>query len=145
MEQLIRQELEVNPLLELDEEVDIEQEELEAQSEEENEAVPEAIEALEELEFDKPDLNHQDQFDEAEAANHHAESDDVYCATPVGFFQPWFRTSQTDGAAGDRRSGSHDQRLADMLKEEGIDIARRTVAKYREQLNINSARYRKSI
>jgi RNA polymerase sigma-54 factor len=36
-----------------------------------------------------------------------------------------------------------DQRLADILKEDGIDIARRTVAKYRDQLNINPARYRK--
>ncbi|MDA0747440.1 MAG: RNA polymerase factor sigma-54, partial [bacterium] len=38
-----------------------------------------------------------------------------------------------------------DQRIADVLKEEGIDIARRTVAKYRDQLRINPARYRKSI
>ena len=36
-----------------------------------------------------------------------------------------------------------DQRLADILKEDGIDIARRTVAKYRDQLDINPARHRK--
>jgi RNA polymerase sigma-54 factor len=38
-----------------------------------------------------------------------------------------------------------DQKIAAILKEEGIDIARRTVAKYRDQLGINPARYRKSI
>jgi len=38
-----------------------------------------------------------------------------------------------------------DQKIADILKEEGIDIARRTVAKYRDQLKINPARYRKAI
>lgn len=38
-----------------------------------------------------------------------------------------------------------DQQIANMLKEEGIEIARRTVAKYRDQLKINSARYRKAI
>jgi len=36
-----------------------------------------------------------------------------------------------------------DQKLADVLAAEGIDIARRTVAKYREQLGIPSARMRK--
>ena len=36
-----------------------------------------------------------------------------------------------------------DQRIADYLKNEGIDIARRTVAKYRDQLNISPARLRK--
>lgn len=38
-----------------------------------------------------------------------------------------------------------DQRVADLLRKEGIDIARRTVAKYRGQLSINPARYRKAI
>lgn len=37
-----------------------------------------------------------------------------------------------------------DQRISDILKREGIKIARRTVAKYRDQLNINSARLRKA-
>jgi RNA polymerase sigma-54 factor len=36
-----------------------------------------------------------------------------------------------------------DQKIADMLKKEGLNIARRTVAKYREQLNILPARMRK--
>lgn len=37
-----------------------------------------------------------------------------------------------------------DQKIADILKKEGLNIARRTVAKYREQLNILPARMRKS-
>jgi RNA polymerase sigma-54 factor len=36
-----------------------------------------------------------------------------------------------------------DQKIADILKKEGLNIARRTVAKYREQLNILPARMRK--
>jgi RNA polymerase sigma-54 factor len=36
-----------------------------------------------------------------------------------------------------------DQKIADILKAEGLNIARRTVAKYREQLGINPARMRK--
>lgn len=38
-----------------------------------------------------------------------------------------------------------DQRLTEMLKEKGYNIARRTVAKYREQLNIPVARLRKEL
>lgn len=38
-----------------------------------------------------------------------------------------------------------DQHISDMLREEGINIARRTVAKYRDQLNISSARLRKAL
>ena len=38
-----------------------------------------------------------------------------------------------------------DQHIAEILKQEGINIARRTVAKYRGQLNIGSARIRKVI
>jgi RNA polymerase sigma-54 factor len=38
-----------------------------------------------------------------------------------------------------------DQRIANILKKEGIEIARRTVAKYRDQMKINPARYRKAI
>jgi len=38
-----------------------------------------------------------------------------------------------------------DQKLTDMLKEKGYNIARRTVAKYREQLNIPVARLRKQL
>jgi RNA polymerase sigma-54 factor len=36
-----------------------------------------------------------------------------------------------------------DQKIADTLRAEGVDIARRTVAKYREQLGVPSARMRK--
>ena len=38
-----------------------------------------------------------------------------------------------------------DDRLAEMLNEEGIHIARRTVAKYREQLKLPIARLRKEL
>lgn len=43
----------------------------------------------------------------------------------------------------DTRNPLSDQKIADMLKKEGLNIARRTVAKYREQLNILPARLRK--
>jgi RNA polymerase sigma-54 factor len=36
-----------------------------------------------------------------------------------------------------------DQRLADMLSDEGIPVARRTVAKYREELGIEPSWARK--
>lgn len=45
----------------------------------------------------------------------------------------------------DTKSPLSDQRIADILKDDGIDIARRTVAKYRDQLKINPARHRKVI
>ncbi len=38
-----------------------------------------------------------------------------------------------------------DQAIVNILKEEGIQIARRTVAKYRDQLGILSARMRKRV
>src|SRR5262249_23283946 len=38
-----------------------------------------------------------------------------------------------------------DERLTDLLKKKGYNIARRTVAKYREQLNIPVARLRKEL
>lgn len=38
-----------------------------------------------------------------------------------------------------------DQKIADMLKDRGIQIARRTVAKYREQLKILPAKLRKQV
>lgn len=38
-----------------------------------------------------------------------------------------------------------DEKLADLLREKGYNIARRTVAKYREQLNIPVARLRKKL
>jgi len=45
----------------------------------------------------------------------------------------------------DKRKPLSDDQLTDMLKEKGYNIARRTVAKYREQLNIPVARLRKEI
>lgn len=38
-----------------------------------------------------------------------------------------------------------DEELADLLKKEGLNVARRTIAKYREQLNIPVARLRKEL
>lgn len=45
----------------------------------------------------------------------------------------------------DKKKPLTDQRLADLLNEKGYNIARRTVAKYREQLNIPVARLRKEL
>jgi len=45
----------------------------------------------------------------------------------------------------DKRKPFSDDKLADLLNEEGIHIARRTVAKYREQLRIPVARLRKEL
>ena len=45
----------------------------------------------------------------------------------------------------DKRKPLTDERLAEILKEKGYLIARRTVAKYREQLNIPVARLRKEL
>jgi RNA polymerase sigma-54 factor len=43
----------------------------------------------------------------------------------------------------DKRSPLSDQEIVERLREQGIDIARRTVAKYREKLNVASSRQRK--
>lgn len=45
----------------------------------------------------------------------------------------------------DKRKPLPDDKLQKMLKEKGYDIARRTVAKYRDQLNIPVARLRKEL
>lgn len=45
----------------------------------------------------------------------------------------------------DKRQPLSDEKLTDLLNEKGYNIARRTVAKYREQLNIPVARLRKKI
>ena len=37
-----------------------------------------------------------------------------------------------------------DQKICDLLQEEGIAVSRRTVAKYREEMGIGSTRERKS-
>ena len=47
--------------------------------------------------------------------------------------------------AEDKKSPLADEKLCDLLKERGYNIARRTVAKYREQLEIPVARLRKEI
>ncbi len=43
----------------------------------------------------------------------------------------------------DRKKPYNDDKIAALLKQEGIDISRRTVAKYRQQLNIPPARQRR--
>ncbi len=45
----------------------------------------------------------------------------------------------------DRRRPLSDQKIADILKKKGFQIARRTVAKYREQLKILPAKLRKDV
>jgi RNA polymerase sigma-54 factor len=45
----------------------------------------------------------------------------------------------------DSRRPLTDQAIVNILREEGIQIARRTVAKYRDQLHILSARMRKRV
>ncbi|MDX2131375.1 MAG: RNA polymerase factor sigma-54 [Planctomycetota bacterium] len=47
-------------------------------------------------------------------------------------------------SAEDRRKPFSDEQLVAELKKRGIEIARRTIAKYREQLNIPSARLRRA-
>jgi RNA polymerase sigma-54 factor len=47
--------------------------------------------------------------------------------------------------AEDKRRPLADEKLTDILKENGYNIARRTVAKYREQMNIPVARLRKEL
>ncbi|TAF49007.1 MAG: hypothetical protein EAZ62_09755, partial [Sphingobacteriia bacterium] len=48
-------------------------------------------------------------------------------------------------AAEDKLRPLSDEVLTEMLQEKGYNIARRTVAKYREQLNIPVARLRKEL
>jgi RNA polymerase sigma-54 factor len=45
--------------------------------------------------------------------------------------------------AEDKKNPLSDQEIVARLQAEGVDIARRTVAKYREKLNIPSSRQRK--
>jgi len=47
--------------------------------------------------------------------------------------------------AEDKRKPLTDEKLANLLKSKGYNIARRTVAKYREQLDIPVARLRKEL
>ncbi len=87
-----------------------------------------------------------------------------YVHTPQGVFElKFFFTSGLRGTDGDVSSESvkerirtlitaedskkplSDQQLVEMLKGEGVDIARRTVAKYREMMNILSSSRRKKV
>ncbi|MDA8415545.1 MAG: RNA polymerase factor sigma-54, partial [Betaproteobacteria bacterium] len=45
----------------------------------------------------------------------------------------------------DSRNPLSDQRMADLLGEQGYKVARRTVAKYREAMHIQTASLRKSL
>ena len=45
----------------------------------------------------------------------------------------------------DKKDPLSDQRIAEMLHEKGLRIARRTVAKYREQMNVLPARFRRRV
>jgi RNA polymerase sigma-54 factor len=45
----------------------------------------------------------------------------------------------------DKKDPLSDQRIAELLHEKGLHIARRTVAKYREQLSILPARFRRRV
>jgi RNA polymerase, sigma 54 subunit, RpoN/SigL len=45
----------------------------------------------------------------------------------------------------DKRNPLSDEKLMEILNEKGYNIARRTVAKYREQLNLPPARLRKEL
>jgi RNA polymerase sigma-54 factor len=45
----------------------------------------------------------------------------------------------------DKKNPFSDDNLTDMLQAKGYNIARRTVAKYREQLNVPVARLRKEL
>ena len=87
-----------------------------------------------------------------------------YVQTPRGVFElKYFFSSSLDTDDGDSMSSKaaktrireiidkedkakplSDQKIVDLLKAEGLNIARRTVAKYREQLNILPARMRKT-
>lgn len=88
---------------------------------------------------------------------------DKYIQTPAGVFcmrnlfsKPVDRDNQTGEAEikqkiaamieqEDKKNPLSDQKISDNLKTSGIMVARRTVAKYRESLNIASTRARKTI
>lgn len=92
-------------------------------------------------------------------------SNGKYMQTPHGVFELKYffdsRVSTDDGedvsarsvkdkiarmvADEDKAKPLSDQEIADRLGEDGLKIARRTIAKYRDQLNISSQRYRKEL
>ena len=90
-------------------------------------------------------------------------TNDKYVQTPYGIFElKYFFSSAVDQEDGsevstsrakdilkelvdqeDKKRPLSDQRLAELLKAKGIEVARRTIAKYREQLSVLPARLRK--
>ena len=92
-------------------------------------------------------------------------SNGKYMQTPHGVFElKYFFDSRVSTEAGedvsarsvkerigqliaeeDKGNPLSDQEIADILGKDGLQIARRTVAKYRDQLGINSQRYRKEL
>ncbi|MAB21817.1 MAG: RNA polymerase factor sigma-54, partial [Idiomarina sp.] len=48
-------------------------------------------------------------------------------------------------AAENRSKPLSDSKIAELIAEQGIQVARRTIAKYRESLNIPSSSQRKSL
>lgn len=92
-------------------------------------------------------------------------TNEKYCQTPRGvlplkfFFSSGLSTDYGEDVSArgvraqikklvadeDTKSPLTDQAIVDMLKAEGVQIARRTVAKYRDQLGILSARMRKRV
>ncbi len=62
--------------------------------------------------------------------------------TPVSTVPPWDSINETIArliAAEPPHDTLSDDKLVDVLRAEGFDIARRTVAKYREAMNIGSS------
>jgi len=45
----------------------------------------------------------------------------------------------------DKRKPLSDQQIVEYMKEKGFSLARRTIAKYRDQLGIPKAQFRKEI
>ncbi len=88
---------------------------------------------------------------------------DKYLQTPRGIYPlRYFFTGGTEGSDGettswdsvkarvreivdqeDRKNPLNDDEIADRLQKEGIEVSRRTIAKYRQQLNIPTARQRR--
>ena len=86
-----------------------------------------------------------------------------YMQSPRGIFEiKYFFTSGVNGSAGegiasqsikmlikeivdneDPRAPKSDQAMVEILKEKGIDISRRTVAKYRDEMHVASSSKRK--
>jgi len=87
-----------------------------------------------------------------------------YIQTPIGLFEfKFFFTGGYQGSSGEEVSSRSvkemirdiiaredsddpisDSKIAEILKERGLDVARRTVAKYREELGIQSSHLRKA-